>query len=62
MNAYEITIKATIYKTITVQAENVDDAYEEAHERFSLLPQDGVRERYEQETVDINELIDEVAV
>lgn len=61
MKTYEVTIKATVYKTITVEANNEDDAYVAAHEEFSVLPQEGERERYEQETVDINELIDEVA-
>lgn len=56
MKTYEVTIKATIYKTIIVEANNVDDAYVAAHEEFSVLPQEGVYERYEQETVDIEEV------
>jgi hypothetical protein len=56
MKTYEVTIKATIYKTITVEAANEDDAYEAAHEQFSVLPEPGVLERYEQETMDIEEV------
>jgi hypothetical protein len=56
MKTYAVTIKATVYKTITVEAENEDDAYVEAHEQFSVLPEPGVYERYEQETMDIEEL------
>lgn len=53
MKTYAVTIKATICKTIQVEAENEDDAYVEAHEQFSVLP-DG-EERYEQEVIDIEE-------
>lgn len=56
MKTYEVTIKATIYKTITVEAENEDEAYGAAHEQFSVLPEPGVYERYEQETMDIEEV------
>lgn len=55
MKTYEVTIKATICKTITVEAANEDDAYVEAHERFSVL-NDDTPERYEQETLDIQEV------
>lgn len=54
MKTYEVTIRATIYKTITVEAENEDDAYVEAHELFSVMPDDS--ERYEEETLDIEEV------
>lgn len=56
MKTYAVTIKATVYKTITVEAHNEDEAYEAAHEQFSVLPEPGVYERYEQETMDIDEL------
>jgi hypothetical protein len=54
MKTYAVTIKATVYKTITVEAENEDDAYVEAHELFSVMPDDS--ERYEEETLDIEEV------
>lgn len=54
MKTYDVTIRATITKTIRVEAENEDDAYVEAHEQFSVLP-DG-EERYEQEATDIEEV------
>jgi hypothetical protein len=54
MKTYDVTIRATIYKTIRVEAENEDDAYVEAHERFSVMPDDS--ERYEEETMDIEEV------
>ena len=54
MKTYAVTIRATVYKTITVEAENEDDAYVEAHELFSVMPDDS--ERYEEETLDIEEV------
>jgi hypothetical protein len=56
MKTYEVTIKATIYQAIIVEANNEDEAYEAAHEQFSVLPEPGVCERYEQETIDIEEV------
>lgn len=55
MKTYEVTIRATIYKTITVKAENEDDAYVEAHNRFSVL-NDDTPEQYEQDSVGIEEV------
>jgi hypothetical protein len=54
MKTYDVTIRATIYKTIRVEAENENDAYVEAHEVFSVMPDDS--ERYEEETLDIEEV------
>jgi hypothetical protein len=54
MNTYEITIRATITKTYTVEAKNSDEAIELANELFSVL-EDGAPENYEQETLDIEE-------
>ncbi len=55
MKTYEVIIKATIYKTITVKAENEDEAYIQAHERFSVL-NDDTPEQYEQDSVGIEEV------
>jgi hypothetical protein len=54
MKNYDVTIKATITKTYSVQADDVDTAYELAHEKFSVL-NDDTPEHYEQETVNIKE-------
>ena len=54
MKNYDVTIKATITKTYSVQADDRDTAYELAHEKFSALSDD-TPEHYEQETVDIKE-------
>ena len=56
MKTYDVTIKCTIYKTYRVEAETEDDAYEQAHASFTCLPEEKVYERYEQETVDIDEV------
>ena len=55
MKTYEITIQAIITKTIRVEAENEDDAYCEAHERFDTKC-DGQLEDYEQETLNLVEV------
>lgn len=55
MKTYDVTIKATIYKTYRVEAISEDDAYEQAHDCFSVL-NDETPERYEQETIDIEEI------
>jgi hypothetical protein len=52
---FEVTITARISKTYTVEAENQDLAYESAHEKFSVLP-DEAQEHYEQETTNIKEV------
>ena len=55
MKTYDVTIRATIYKTIRVEAENENDAYVEAHEVFSVL-NDDTPEQYKQDSVGIEEV------
>jgi hypothetical protein len=54
MKTYNVTIKAEIYKTITVTAEDDDAAYENAHEIFSVVS-DEWPERYNEETISVIE-------
>jgi hypothetical protein len=56
MKTYDVTIQATIVKTIRVQAEDEDAAYVEAHERFHPAL-DYTEERYDEETVDLREVL-----
>jgi len=56
MNTYEVFIKATITKSIVVDAINKYEAEEQAHEMFSVL-NDDYDEKYEQETVGETQLI-----
>lgn len=51
---YLVTVRATVTKTYVVEADNEDDAADEAHEIFSVLPEDDVQENYEQETVSVS--------
>jgi hypothetical protein len=37
MKTYNVTIKAEVYKTITVSADDENAAYAEAHEIFSVV-------------------------
>lgn len=58
MKTFEVTIQATVTKPVRVQAENQVEACEQAHELFSV-DNDGSLERYEQETLDVEEVDDE---
>lgn len=52
MQKYNVTIRATIIKTIQVESEDEDTAAIEAHERFSVLCDDE-DEDYDQETLEV---------
>jgi len=54
MKTYRVTIRATVTKTLTVKAENEDDAYVAAHEDFYVL-NTGEDEAYTQETLEVEE-------
>ena len=54
--SYEVMVKATITKSIVVDALNKDQAEEQAHEMFNVLI-DPYDEKYEQETVGETQLI-----
>ena len=51
---FAVTIKASVTKTIGVEAENEDDAVEQAHQEFSILC-DSNDENYSQETINVTE-------
>lgn len=55
MKTFEVTIRATVTKTYTVQAKDKHDAYNEAHEVFTVSPDDA-NEYYDEETIDIREV------
>lgn len=55
---YEVTIKAEVVKTITVEAESEAVAVERAHEQFTAAP-DYTEERYEEDTVRVRMVIEE---
>ena len=54
MKLYNVKIKATVIKTITVEAGDEDSAGEQAHEEFSVRS-DGDSEHYEEDTVSVTE-------
>ena len=56
---YDVTITATVTKTIRVIAKNEDEAVEEANGIFSVL-NDDYNERYNQEIDGVKEVIEEV--
>jgi hypothetical protein len=61
MNTYNVTIKAEVYKTITVNAADEDAAYIAAHELFTVAPDFVWPESYNEETIGI-ELIQDQTV
>lgn len=56
MKTYEVTIRAVIVKTYTIEAMDENEAMSIGHEVFSTEP-DEAPERYEQETIDVSEVI-----
>lgn len=55
MNTYNVTIKAEVYKTITVDAADENEAYAAAHELFTTAS-DEWPERYNEETIGIEKV------
>ena len=56
MNTYEVVIRATVTKAITVNAADKDKAEEEAHEQFDIMYQANHHENYQQEMLSVEEL------
>ena len=56
MKKYDVTIRAYITKTVRVEAENEDDAIDLAHQDFNYLPEKGVPEDYDEETMNVEEV------
>ena len=54
MTTYYVTIKASVTKTIEVEADNQEKAEAEPHEEFSVLC-DSSEENYEQDTIKTKE-------
>jgi hypothetical protein len=55
MKSYDITIKATVTKTMRIKASNEEKAIETANETFSVLT-DEYSEDYEQDIVEVKEI------
>lgn len=55
MNCYEITIRATVTKTLNVTAKTEDQALDLAHDMFTL-EHSGDPEKYDQDTIQIEKL------
>ncbi len=52
MHTYSVTIKATVTKTLVIEADTEDDAITTAHEEFDCVCV-SPRENYDQETVSV---------
>lgn len=55
MKTFAVTIKATVVKTVEVEAENEHEAVQEAHSQFTVAPASDGAEKYEEETVRVEE-------
>ncbi len=58
MKTYEVTIKATIIKTYTIEAESEAEALATGNDVFSV-ESDEAPEHYEQDVVDVSEVHEE---
>lgn len=54
MKEWDVTIEATVRKTVRVQSPTRSQAIELAHEQFSVLNDDS-KEQYTEETVEVEE-------
>jgi len=52
MKSYDVVVRTTITKTLTIKASSEEKAEELAHESFSVL-NDGKDENYDQETLGV---------
>jgi hypothetical protein len=50
MPTYDVKITARVTKTIRVEADTEEEATEQAHQEFTVAPEDGIDEKYDQET------------
>ena len=55
MATYQVIIRACVTKTITVTADNQEDAYEAACDKFTLN-YDGNPEHHEQDVLDVSQI------
>jgi hypothetical protein len=53
---YDVTIEARVRKTIRVKANSEDEATQEAHSLFTVAPEEGEDEGYNEETLDCKEI------
>lgn len=51
---YDVTIRAIITKTYTIEAASEDEAAATANDKFELTEEYGVAEEYIQETIEIH--------
>ena len=56
MPTYEVTIRACVTKTLIVTADTQDEAYELAHDQFSVVHDPSIPEKYEEETLAVEEV------
>lgn len=55
MKTYEVTIRATVTKTLTVEADSADEAVDQAHAEFTTVC-DGGDEDYSEDILNVTEI------
>jgi len=58
MAKYDVTIEATIRKTIQVEADGDQEAIEAAHQLFTVAPEENGQEKYTEETIACQKHVD----
>lgn len=56
MRKYQVIVEAVVRKTIEVEAVDEMDAQMQANEKFTLEPEEGVDEYYDQQAIEVNEM------
>lgn len=54
--SYDVTIEATVRKTLRVRAKDDQSATELAHQRFTVSSEGGEDEKYDEQTISVNEV------
>ena len=54
MKTYEVTIRATLFKTLTIEAESREAAIEQANEEFNIGYERDEPEEYDQDVVRVS--------
>lgn len=58
MKTYDVTVRATVTKTLRVIADTEDEAREFAHGEFSTTPDDAP-EKYDEEIINLVEVVEQ---
>lgn len=55
---YAVTIEATVRKTIEIEADTEQQAIEDAHSAFTVTPEEGEDEKYDEQMISCVQIAD----